>query len=88
MDVLTAVKQGARVMVTMPDRADRKEKYSLTDGTEVSHDQFDRLKPFLAAEQSASGKDWAAAVSEIDEALEVLRRARGYAEKHMGQGND
>ena len=50
MDVLTAVKQGARVMVTMPDRADRKKKYNLTDGTEVSHDQFDRLKPFLAAD--------------------------------------
>ncbi|MCA0856136.1 hypothetical protein [Phaeobacter italicus] len=54
----------------------------------ISKETGEAVSAILAAEQSASGKDWAAAVSEIDEALEVLRRARGYAEKHMGQGND
>jgi hypothetical protein len=46
------------------------------------------VSAILAAEQSGSGHVWAGGVSELDEALEVLRRARGYAEKHMGQGND
>ena len=50
----------------------------------ISKEAGEAVNAILAAQQSASAKDWAQAVKEIDEAEEVLRRARGYAEAHMG----
>lgn len=47
MDVLQAIKGGARVMVTLPAREGCEKKYSLTDGTEVSGKQFRSILPFL-----------------------------------------
>lgn len=47
MDVMKAVKSGAKVMVTLPTRDGCEKKYSLTDGTEVSRKQFDNMRDFL-----------------------------------------
>lgn len=47
MDVLKAIKAGARVMVTLPTRDGTEKKYSLTDGTEVSGKQFRSISSFL-----------------------------------------
>lgn len=47
MDAILQVKAGSKVMVTMPTRAGAGKKYSLTDGTEISSDQFESMKPFL-----------------------------------------
>ena len=48
LDVLTRIKRGERVMVTLPSRDGCAKTYSLTDGTEVPRDQFDKIREFLA----------------------------------------
>lgn len=47
MDVLLRIKSGARILVTMPEHAHHKVKYTLDDGTEVNDSQFFKVKPFL-----------------------------------------
>jgi hypothetical protein len=53
----------------------------------ISKETGEAVSAILAAQQSASAKDWAAAIAEIDEAIEALRSARSYAELHMGARN-
>lgn len=48
MDVLHRIKSGERVMVSLPSERGRHKKYTLTDGTEVSGDQFAAILPFLS----------------------------------------
>lgn len=52
MDILREIKRGARIMVTMPSRANGKKKYSLTTGEEVSDEQFASVKEFLTADDA------------------------------------
>jgi len=47
MDVLKRIKGGERVMVSLTKRDGAGKKYHLTDGTEVSSDQFEKLSDFL-----------------------------------------
>jgi len=48
MDVLKRVRAGERVMVSLTKREGAGCKYHLTDGTEVSPDQFSTIREFLA----------------------------------------
>lgn len=52
MDVLSKIKNGARIMVTMPSRANGKKKYSLTTGEEVSDEQFAKVREFLTPDDA------------------------------------
>ncbi|MBB95614.1 MAG: hypothetical protein CML68_13615 [Rhodobacteraceae bacterium] len=47
MDVLSRIRAGERVMVHLGAGQEVKKKYSLTDGTKVSEDQFRRIREFL-----------------------------------------
>lgn len=47
MDVLTRIKNGDRVMVSLTKREGSGVKYHLTDGSEVSGDQFRSIRHFL-----------------------------------------
>lgn len=52
MRVLERIKGGERVMVSMPGPNGKHKKYSLTDGTEVSEDQFCKIKFFLTPDDA------------------------------------
>lgn len=54
----------------------------------ISKETGEAVSAILAAQQSASAKDWAAAIAEIDEAADALNAARSYAEAHMSGGRD
>ncbi len=47
MDVLKRIKGGEKVVVSLPGPNGTKKKYSLTDGTDVSEDQFISVREFL-----------------------------------------
>jgi len=61
----------------------------LSQAGAISKEAGEAVSAILAAEQSASAADWAAAGAEIDEAIDVLRRARACAEaKVIGGQHD
>lgn len=48
LSVLERIKAGEVVMVTLPSQAGHGKTYSLSDGTEVSRAQFEKIRPFIA----------------------------------------
>lgn len=47
MDVLKRIRDGEKIMVSLTKRGGCGKKYNLTDGTEVSPDQFASVTEFL-----------------------------------------
>lgn len=54
----------------------------------ISKETGEAVNAILAAQQSASSKDWAAAAAEIDEAVQALRAARSFAEAHIRESGN
>lgn len=52
MDVLNRIKSGEKVMVTLPSGRGKHNQYTLTDGTEVGHEQFEKLRDFLTPDDT------------------------------------
>ncbi|WP_299945310.1 hypothetical protein [uncultured Ruegeria sp.] len=52
MNVLKRIKRGEKVMVTLPSGRGKHNQYTLTDGTEVGHDQFAAIRAFLTPEDT------------------------------------
>lgn len=47
MHVLSRIKNGEKVMVSLPGATGKRKKFFLTDGTEVSEAQFYTIREFL-----------------------------------------